>query len=82
MFKIVVYMFISSRATEARRLGWYRLIESMYQNTSKEDDMARLQDFNVSSLSLEEMFLKLSHRKEDFIVKYGRVVLIYTVNIP
>ena len=43
----------------------------MYQNVSKHDDTPWLNDFNVSSLSMEEMFLKLSHKKEDFIIKYG-----------
>ena len=45
-------------------------MELMYQNNSKAEDRTWLQDYNVSNLSLEEMFLKMGHRKEDFIIKY------------
>ncbi|XP_071124646.1 degenerin-like protein del-10 [Mytilus edulis] len=56
------------RSTAAAENKWYRLIETMYNDSSKTFDSRDLVQFNASKLSISEMFKKTGHTKEDMIV--------------
>ena len=66
---IVIFSFVvKNRASEAAKLGRYRLIEDMFSQTNyitKED----LERHGAANLSLEDFYTSLAHRKEDFIAK-------------
>ncbi|XP_053396435.1 uncharacterized protein LOC123544907 isoform X3 [Mercenaria mercenaria] len=55
------------RATKAAESHRYRLIEYIFSTTGK-ISMEKLEKFNSTDLSLEELYTSLAHTKEDFIV--------------
>ncbi|CAC5359767.1 unnamed protein product [Mytilus coruscus] len=56
------------RSTAAAENNWYRLIETMYNDSSKTFDSSDLLQFNASKLRISDLFQKAGHTKEDMIV--------------
>ena len=52
----------------AAEYGYYELIEDMYSN-GRNFSVDKLQTYGVSNVSLDDLYVKLRHTKEDFIVK-------------
>ncbi|XP_062590935.1 acid-sensing ion channel 5-like, partial [Saccostrea cucullata] len=56
------------KATTAAERNWYRLIETMYNGSSKSFSQRDLDRFHASTLTFNQLFQQASHRKEDMIV--------------
>ena len=56
------------RATEAAKHGYYELIEQMYSKSTN-FSIDNIRQYGASNVTLEELYLKLGHKKEDLIVK-------------
>ncbi|XP_061198273.1 uncharacterized protein LOC133206334 [Saccostrea echinata] len=56
------------KATTAAKRKWYRLIETMYNGSSKFFSQKDLDRFHASNLTFNQFFQQASHRKEDLIV--------------
>ena len=63
------FFVLFSRATLSASLGRYRLIEKMYtepETFSRED----IREFSAENVSLADLYLQSSHKKEDFIFRF------------
>ena len=67
-------VFPHCRATAASERNWYRVIETMYNGSSKSLSLADLERLEAAGLSFTHLFQQASHRKEDLIV---RCLLLY-----
>ncbi|XP_048752187.2 uncharacterized protein LOC125663832 isoform X3 [Ostrea edulis] len=56
------------KASTAAQKGWYRLIETMYNGSSKSLSREDIKRFQISNLTFNQIFQEASHRKEDLIV--------------
>lgn len=65
-------LFVIYRATASSTRNWYRMIETMYNGSSKSLSLADLEKFQASGLSFNQIFQQAAHRKEDLIVRYLR----------
>ena len=61
--------WLCCRATAASERNWYRVIESMYNGSSKSLSLADLERLEAAGLSFTHLFQQTSHRKEDLIVR-------------
>ena len=61
--------FPHCRATAASERNWYRVIETMYNGSSKSLSLADLERLEAAGLSFTHLFQQASHRKEDLIVR-------------
>ena len=57
------------RATEAAKFGYYDLIEDMFSKSTN-DTLDSINRYGATNVTVEDLYVKLRHNKEDFIVKY------------
>ena len=57
------------RATEAAKFGYYDLVEDMFSKSTN-DTLDSINRYGATNVTVEDLYVKLRHNKEDFIVKY------------
>lgn len=69
MYLIALNILFFGRASLATEYGWYEMIEKMFTTQASLDDL--LQNNMYENITLETLYLKTAHERDDFIFRYA-----------